>query len=194
MKPATVVLAAGEGRRFGAAKQLAPIDGTPLLRRALEAISGAGEPQVVVLGAAAERVREVVPAGPWKVVVAADWAAGPGASLRAGLAAVPAAPAVLVSLGDLPWLRPEALARLLAAADQDPEAEAVRCFEGSAPGHPVLLRGALLERARSSPDRGMGELLAAAPVLRVECEGLGVARDVDVPADAEGQGAEPTLG
>lgn len=183
--PATIVLAAGAGTRFGeGAKLVAKVDGEPLLARVLAALDGVGEPQVVVLGAHAEQVGATV-TGSWRSVVAAEWKAGPGASLRAGLAAAPAATAALVLLGDLAWLRREAVERVLAVA-ADERVEAVRACEGATPGHPLLLRGSLLERARSAPDGGLAALLARAPVVQVECSGLGVARDVDVPLDLEG--------
>lgn len=180
---ATIVLAAGAGTRFGGAKQLAQVEGRPLLSRVLDVLSEVSERSVVVLGAAAAAVKEAVPARGWEVVVAADWERGPGASLRAGLAAVAEVEAVLVALGDLAWLRPEAVDRVLAAAAASPRAEAVRAFEGECPGHPLLLRGALLERAREAPAEGLRSLLAAVAVERVECAGLGACRDVDTPAD-----------
>ncbi|HEV7563074.1 MAG TPA: nucleotidyltransferase family protein, partial [Solirubrobacterales bacterium] len=181
---ATVVLAAGAGTRFGGPKQLAELEGRPLLARVLESVEGFGEDQVVVLGAAAEQVRVAVPEDRWKVVVVTDWEAGLGASLRAGLASVPDARSALVVLGDLPWLRREAVERVLAAAE-DSDAEAVRAFEGTVPGHPVFLRGSLLERARSAPDAGLAGVLKGAHLTRVECAGLGACRDVDVRADLD---------
>ncbi len=180
---ATVVLAAGAGTRFGGAKQLAKVEGRPLLSRVLAVLTGVSERSVVVLGAAAEAVEEAVPARGWEVAVAADWERGPGASLRAGLAAATAAETALIVLGDLAWLRREAVDRVLAAAAARPGAEAVRAFDGECPGHPLLLRGALLERAREAPAEGLRALLAQVPVRRVECGGLGVCRDVDTPAD-----------
>jgi nicotine blue oxidoreductase len=157
-----------------------------MLRRVLEALAGAGQPQVVVLGAAAERVRRVVPEGDWRVVVAEDWADGPGASLRAGLAAVPLAQAALIALGDLPWLSREAAERVLQASADERSFEVVRAFDGEAPGHPLLLRGRVLEAARAAPDAGMRDVIAKAPVLRVPCQGLGVADDVDRPGEEVG--------
>jgi nicotine blue oxidoreductase len=183
---ATVVLAAGAGRRFGGAKQLAPVEGRPMLGRVLDALDGVGEPRVVVLGARAETVREVVPER-WRIAVAADWEAGLGASLRAGLAAVPDVKSALIVLGDLPWLRRQAVERVLeAAGGVAVDADVVRAYDGITPGHPVLLRGPILDRARLAPDSGPRQLLSEAPVARVDCTGLGVARDVDAPLDLDG--------
>ncbi len=181
---ATVVLAAGGGTRFGGVKQLTPIDGRPMLSRVLEAVNGFAETQVVVVGAAAERVRPLVGLE-WQVAVAADWEAGMGASLRAGLAAAPTARQALVVLGDLPWLRRNAVERVCAAAAAA-ESDVVRAFEGDTPGHPVMVRGEALDRARFAPDVGMHAALAGLTVTPVPCDGLGVARDVDIPADVRG--------
>lgn len=184
---ATVVLAAGSGSRFGGIKQLAPVDGRPLLSRALAALEGFEGPRIVVLGARAELLRPLVAEAGWKATVAADWRKGLGASLRAGLAAAPAADGALISLGDLPWLRREAVERVLAAAARAPaEVEAVRAFDHDVPGHPLLIRGGLLARARRAPDGGLRPLLASARMRRVPCAGLGVARDVDTAEDLEG--------
>ncbi len=179
---ATVVLAAGAGSRFGGAKQLALVENRPVLSRVLESLAGVGECRIVVLGAAAERVRPLVQP-PWRAVVAADWEDGPGASLRAGLAAAGEAEAALIVLADLAWLDPRAVERVLAAAESHPGAEALRACERGRPGHPLLVRGALLAAARQAPDEGLRPLLEAVRVEPVECAGLGVARDVDTPAD-----------
>jgi CTP:molybdopterin cytidylyltransferase MocA len=183
--PATalIVLAAGAGSRFGAPKQLAPVGGRPMLARLLDELHGIGSPQILVLGCHAELVAEAVPAPTWRTVLAADWQLGPGASLRAGLAAAADAEQVLIVLGDLPWLRRAAVDRVLGAAAVT-KAEALRGFEAEVPGHPVLLRGGALRTARAAaPAQGMGSLLGGEGVLPVPCAGLGVARDVDLPSD-----------
>lgn len=182
---ATILLAAGAGSRFGGVKQFAELEGRPILSRVMSELQGVGETQVLVLGAAAERVREAIPAGSWNVVVAADWEDGPGASLRAGLAAAAAAESALIVLGDLAWLRREAAERVLAAAAASPRSEAVRACEGGRPGHPLLIRGALLDAARVAPDAGLRPLLEQADVLAVDCAGLGPCRDVDTPDDLD---------
>uniref|UniRef100_UPI0013020E27 nucleotidyltransferase family protein n=1 Tax=Amycolatopsis lexingtonensis TaxID=218822 RepID=UPI0013020E27 len=81
---AGLLLAAGAGRRFGGPKALAELDGEPLVRRALRTLTAAGcTPIRVVLGAAADQVRPLLP-DPEAAVFAEDWQTGMGASLRAG--------------------------------------------------------------------------------------------------------------
>ena len=83
------MLAAGAGERFGGRKQLAPLDGRPLLEHVLAAMAQTPlDRVVVVLGAHAGEVRAAVPLHGAEPVVAADWAEGMGASLRAGVAAL----------------------------------------------------------------------------------------------------------
>ncbi|MEI6793409.1 MAG: nucleotidyltransferase family protein [Actinomycetes bacterium] len=181
---ATIVLAAGGSARFGAPKQAAPVDGRPMLTGLLERLTGcAPQPRIVVLGAQAELLDDLVPRSDWSVVINKDWAMGIGSSLQVGLAAAPIAEQVVVVLGDLAWLQAEAIERVVQRA-QVSNADVVRAFDGDLPGHPLLMRGAALIAARSqSGGSGMRPLLSELSVDRVECDGLGVARDVDQPGD-----------
>ncbi|MCD2194147.1 nucleotidyltransferase family protein [Actinomycetospora endophytica] len=187
MRVAGLLLAAGAGRRMGGPKALVPLDGEPLVARGLRALRGGGlDPRVVVLGAAAERAREVVAAtDPGAVaVVAPDWADGMGASLRAGLAALASdVDAVLVLLVDTPGIGPEALARVAAAATRDGLARG--SYDGR-PGHPVLIGAAHLAgvAAAAHDDVGArGYLADRDDVHPVEVGDVATRDDVDTPAD-----------
>jgi len=177
---AGLVLAAGEGRRFGSAKQLAPLDGKPLLAHVVAAMLAAPlDEVVVVLGARADEIRAGVDLGGARVVVAEDWMDGQSASLRHGLAAVPDADAVVVVLGDQPFIAPEAVEAVLAARG---DADAVRATYGGAPGHPIVLERALFGRLGSlTGDEGARSLVHDARA--VACDGLGRPDDVDTPED-----------
>lgn len=173
--PAGIVLAAGEGRRYGMPKALVRDDGgTPWCVRAVDALhaGGCGE-VVVVLGALAETALHLVPSTA-HVVVARDWADGPAASLRAGLAAVDAEVAV-VTLVDLPWLRSEAVARVLEGAGP---VTAARATYAGRPGHPVVIGRELWSAfGVDRPGRDLERLGA----LGVDCTDLGGGDDVDHP-------------
>ena len=101
-----VVLAAGSGSRFGGGKLLASYAGAPLLHAALRAAFAAPVRGVtVVTGADAEAVAEAARAFDPRVriVHAAEHAEGMGASLRTGIASLPAdAGGAFVFLGDMP--------------------------------------------------------------------------------------------
>jgi molybdenum cofactor cytidylyltransferase len=178
-----LILAAGEGRRFGGTKQLAELHGRPLLEHALEAMSGVS-PRVVVLGHAADEIRAGVDLHGASVVVCDDWAEGQAASLRAGLAALAGCEAVVVVLGDQPGITPEAIAAMTAPGDED----AVRAVYDGTPGHPVLLRRPLLERAGElRGDTGFRDLLESATVREVELGGLADPADIDTREELAGR-------
>ena len=145
-----LVLAAGEGRRFGGRKQLAPYRGRPLLEHALAALAAASavEVAVVVLGADADAVLAGVDLQGVRPVIATDWRNGQAASLRAGVAALAdEVDALVITLGDQPHIDPRAIDRVAAA--RDPALEAVRATYAGRPGHPVLLARSLFAACMS---------------------------------------------
>ena len=176
--PVGLILAAGAGRRFGSTKQLAELHGRPLLAHALEAMLAAGlERVIVVLGHDAEAIRARVDFGAAEVVIAEDWADGQAASLRRGLAAAGAADAVVITLGDQPFITPQVIG---AALDQLDDYDAVRALYGDLPGHPVVLGRAVLDAAGGlRGDQGARELLADFRVHQWQAGHLASAVDVD---------------
>jgi CTP:molybdopterin cytidylyltransferase MocA len=161
---AAVVLAAGASTRFGSPKQRI------LLEPVLERVHASSvDDVVVVLGAHAVETHA-------RSVDCPEWALGPGASLRCGLAALPqATEAAVVVLADGPDLAPGAIDRVIAAW-RDSGAEVVAATYGGVRSHPVLV-------ARSAwdliPDDGARTLDAHT----VPCDDLGAPGDVDVAAD-----------
>jgi CTP:molybdopterin cytidylyltransferase MocA len=173
---AGLLLAAGEGKRFGGPKQLARVDGRPLIEHALRALDGL-DPVIVVLGARAPEVRAGADLGGAEVVVCADWQEGMGASLRAGLAALGDAEEVVIVLGDQPFITPAVVARVRAVPG-----DAVRAVYDGRPGHPVVVRGAVLARASQlHGDKGFRDV----PMHEVECGDLADPLDIDTRADLE---------
>ena len=182
-----LVLAAGEGRRMGAPKALVrDADDTPWVVRVVHTLKDAGLPDVVVVvGAAVDEVRTVLADEDVRVVHAADWADGMGASLTAGLrylADRPGADAVLVCLVDTPGLDERVVQRMTGLAAPDALA---RATYGGAPGHPVLLGREHLAGVLDSAagDVGARAYLAAHGAVEVECGDLAVGDDVDTAAD-----------
>lgn len=179
-----LVLAAGAGARAGGPKALRrDAEGTPWLHRATAALRDGGCAEVVVvLGAAAEDARALVPEGA-RIVVAADWGTGLSASLRTGLAASDGSPsaAALVTLVDLPGLPSQVVERVLAEGGEGPGALARAVFDGR-PGHPVLLgrdHWAAIA-ANASGDRGAGSYLRARATIEIECRDVWDGADVDL--------------
>lgn len=151
---AGIVLAAGEGRRFGGPKAPHVLDGERLVDRAVRLCRDAGcDPVLVVLGAWIDEVPDAA------VVVNRDWREGMGSSLRAGLEAAESDPSierVLVTLVDLPGMSAEALRRVAAS----PSSIAQGAYNGER-GHPVLLSREHWRGVRESAigDRGARDYL-----------------------------------
>jgi molybdenum cofactor cytidylyltransferase len=174
-----LVLAAGASERFGGPKQLAMLDGRPLLEHVLLAMEAAPVDRVaVVVGSHADEVLDGVPLHGAEAVVCTEWEEGLSASLRAGVAALSGCSAVAVALGDQPRLSADAVARVVSQRGADELA--VRATYGGVPGHPVLLERTLLARVGElRGDAGARELLHGVPIREVACDGLGSPVDVD---------------
>jgi CTP:molybdopterin cytidylyltransferase MocA len=186
---AGLLLAAGGASRFGSPKQLAELDGVPLLQHSVDALLAVAaiDSVVVVLGAEAERVRAAVDFGAARVVVCADWAEGMAASLRCGVQAVGDSDWVVVTLGDQPRITSQVIAAVVDCAASAPAGtDAVRATYEGVPGHPVALGRAMLPHvADLSGDVGARELLANAAVRTFEAARLCDPIDVDTPDDLE---------
>jgi molybdenum cofactor cytidylyltransferase len=179
-----IVLAAGEGRRFGGAKQLAMLRGRPLLEYAIEAQSRvpAIERIVVVLGAHAAEVIRRVDLLDAEAVVCEDWAEGQAASLRRGLEELEEAEAVIVMLGDQPGITPQVVAMIMDCVDSP--ALAARAVYDGRPGHPVMIKRELFGRIRElRGDVGARSVLEGVGARMVEAGHLCDPRDIDTPED-----------
>jgi molybdenum cofactor cytidylyltransferase len=182
-----LVLAAGQGRRFGATKQLAELRGRPLLEHALAAVADLS-PRVVVLGHEADRIAATVDLHGARPVVCRDWSEGQSASLRCGIAALPEVDAVVVVLGDQPGMTRAAVAAVARTARGGEDA--VRATYDGIPGHPVLLKRPLLDRAGElRGDAGFRALLDRARVRELDLGALADPADVDTPAQLAGAAA-----
>jgi CTP:molybdopterin cytidylyltransferase MocA len=179
-----LVLAAGASRRFGAQKQLAELDGVPMLEHSLRAIRAAPVGRiVVVLGSGADEIAARVDLHGADPLVCARWEEGQSASLACGLAELLDCEAVVVTLGDQPRVSPDAIRRVIAGRSS---ASAVRATYNGNPGHPVLLERDLFEALRDvTGDRGARNLLLSVPVRDIPCDDLGGGQDVDTPAELD---------
>ncbi|CAL9598933.1 nucleotidyltransferase family protein [Streptomyces sp. enrichment culture] len=186
---AGLVLAAGGGRRLGGRpKALLMHRGRPLVEHAVAALRAAGCTRVhVVLGAAADAVRERAELSGCVLVDNPRWEHGMGSSLRAGLASLhgSGARAALVSLVDQPGVGAAATARVRAAyAGEDSLVAAA--YDG-ARGHPVLFGAAHWAgvAAAATGDQGARAYLRehAQEVTLVECGDIAAARDIDTEDD-----------
>jgi molybdenum cofactor cytidylyltransferase len=181
-----LILAAGGGSRFGGRKQLAELRGRPLLEYAIEAMSAtpAIERILVVLGSEADEVLGAIDFRGVETTVCEGWDEGIAASLRTGVEALSDCEAIVITLGDQPFITPRAIEAIADRAGED--SAAVRAVYDGEPGHPVLIKRTLYPRvAELRGDAGARDLLVEAGAIEVECGALCPPDDVDTPTDLE---------
>jgi len=186
-----VLLAAGQGSRFGRPKALVELDGQTLAERGIGMLrAGGADPVLIVIGAAQV---DLAPECQVRTVGNDDWRTGMGSSLRAALHALadpdvgPDVGAAVVALADQPLVGAEAVSRLIAAY-QAGAGVAVAGYDGR-PRNPVLLAREHWPEviAMATGDQGARAFLRARPdlVTLVECGDTGRPDDIDTPADLE---------
>ncbi|WP_405717957.1 NTP transferase domain-containing protein [Streptomyces sp. NBC_00046] len=188
-KVAGLLLAAGGGRRLGGRpKALLGHHGRPLVEHAVRVLRDGGcDPVHVVLGAAAEQVRDRADLTGCAVTVNPGWAEGMGSSLRAGLGALAAtgADAALVLLVDQPGIGADAVARVRSAYHSRTGIAAAAY--GGERRHPVLFGADLWAEiaAGAVGDQGARAYLRAHrdAITLVECSDVAQAYDIDTAED-----------
>jgi CTP:molybdopterin cytidylyltransferase MocA len=188
LSPVILLLAAGEGQRYGGIKQLADIHGEPMVRRAARAALSHGVPVIVVIGAHAEKVQAVLDDLPLQIIHHDDWHQGMGSSLAAGVrylhANYPQVSAALLCLADQPLLEAALFRQMLHRHAQAPERLLITEQNGVS-GPPVLFPSDCFEALMTwSGPRGAYALIEreAARVERVaSLSGI----DVDTPQDLQ---------
>jgi CTP:molybdopterin cytidylyltransferase MocA len=152
---AAVVLAAGAATRYGSPKQLV------FLPSVLERVAQTSVGQVVVVEGAYPLDELDLDA---RVVRCPDWARGPGASLRCGLAALGEdVEAALIVLADGPDLDPRAVERILEHRHEAPVVAA--SYDGTR-DHPVLIARAVWAEVPDEGARVLDAMLVATDDLR----------------------------
>ncbi len=195
---AGVLLAAGQGSRFGRPKALVELDGRTLAERGVTMLrAGGADPILIVTGAAQVDLGHLGPDHQARTVYNREWRTGMGSSLRAALRALteleagqeagPEVGAAVVALADQPLVGAEAVGRLIAAY-QAGAGVAVAAYGGQ-PRNPVLLAREHWPEviAMATGDQGARAFLRARPelVTPVECGDTGRPDDIDTPADLE---------
>jgi molybdenum cofactor cytidylyltransferase len=152
---AAILLAAGESTRMGQLKQLLPWEGVPLVAWQVGQLREAGADDViVVLGHAAEEIREAIPSEA-TVAVNEHYKQGRATSLKCGAEATPGGPeAILILSVDQP--RPAWLSKRLIEHWRNSGALVVSPRFSDGFGHPILLDGSLLSEVRHVDDATLG--------------------------------------
>ncbi|QXI57977.1 nucleotidyltransferase family protein [Pseudomonas sp. OE 28.3] len=183
-----IVLAAGQGSRFRAAagadqdKLLADcigLDGVtrPVIEQVLMSLPGRVVRRWLVTSP--DRLAVIRLAKAYGCEVLLLESAGMGDSIAAAVAASGEADGWLVVLGDMPFIQPSTIERVVDAVQDDGISVPVQAGKY---GHPVAFGRALGPRMMAlSGDRGAKPLFAQASVQEVRVEDPGVLWDVDLP-------------
>ena len=190
-----VVLAAGTSTRYGSANKLMEsLDGRPLVRHAVDTLVESNVDEVtVVVGYEAARVRKAVAAVPVETVENPRYEEGLGTSVRLGVSAAADrnADAVLLALGDMPWIDDSSIDLLIDAYVRGVGVAMAAAYRGRR-GNPVLFDSRFFDAltvAHEGGDVGGRELLSREHgALAIETGDFGVVRDVDRTSDLERDG------
>jgi molybdenum cofactor cytidylyltransferase len=186
MTIAAVVLAAGAGHRFEGPthKLLAPFNGRPLVEWAVaHAFEGGLDRTVVVVGAEPDGVRAAVAGFDVDVVENPGWAGGIATSLAAAVRHATDAghEAVVLGLGDQPFIEPDAWRRVGAATSAG-AAIAVATYDGQR-RNPVGLASAIWPDLPTDGDEGAKVVMRMRPELVREVPCPGRPLDIDTVED-----------
>ena len=143
-----LVLAAGTSSRLGQPKQLLPFGNTTLLGHVVAEARAASalDEIVVVIGGAADQVRERVDLGGARVVENPEFGEGCSASYRTGLGAVdPRAEAVAILLRDQPGVDRAVINAVVDEWRLTRDRIMLASYQGRE-GHPLIFASALFDR------------------------------------------------
>lgn len=177
-----VLLAAGAGNRFHGAthKLLAPLRGMPVIAHAIAALKQSGLPEQVIISGATD-LSEV--SGGLLCIPNPQWASGQHSSVCTAIRYARDAgyEAIVVGLGDQPFITPDAWAAI--AHSDSPIA--VATYDGIR-GNPVKLDSSvwdLFESLKTEPDAGARTLMHLHPELVREVACKGNSADIDTTED-----------
>jgi molybdenum cofactor cytidylyltransferase len=190
-----LILAAGQGQRFGGDKLLADLNGKPVLGHVLAWVG-----EAIRAGLLEGAIGVIPPHQPDRERLLLDSSLeyvfnpfperGVAETIRTGLAALaarhPDARAVLVIQGDQPGLRQKVLEAILRGwhTGGRPVVRPRYAGEPDRPGHPVLLERSIWNRAAElEGDTGFAPLLKASPDLVTTVDVDGINPDINTPSD-----------
>lgn len=194
-----ILLAAGRSQRFGADKLMYPLaDGQPMACVSASTLHQVLPDTIVVVRADQQAlIAQLAVRGIQTITLAATKNPAPvpdgmGLSIAAGIAARQSAKGWLITLADMPFIKPATVARVLAAL-QNGSSIAAPVHQGRR-GHPVGFSAAFGEALRAlSGDQGARDLLAkhAAEIALIDCDDPGILADVDTPQDLPADTLKP---
>jgi molybdenum cofactor cytidylyltransferase len=181
MKIAVLILAAGDASRFSSAKQLAVINGKPMLQHCIDTANTLFAGAVyTVLGSRANDVRQHISGT--EIILNPEWQRGLGRSIAVGASHLKnTADAMLVLLADQPRINSQYLERLVALF----KGQQVACSQYH---HHLGVPAIFAERyfdvlIKLDGDKGAKELLQSLCPAPKSLTLGDIADDIDYPAD-----------
>lgn len=183
-----ILLAAGSASRMGQPKQLLPYRGMPLVRwSATQALESECERVIAVTGANGSLVSSALEGLPITTIHNAQWEAGMGASIAAGLktASAQGCQRALIAVADTPLITPEFYNHLLSQHLRTGLPIAASAYSHTMGVPAVFDKSLFPELLALRPSEGCKRILIryGAQVCRVLCEEATL--DIDTPEDYE---------
>jgi molybdenum cofactor cytidylyltransferase len=179
-----VVLAAGGGSRWAGDghKLHAVVDGRPIVHHAVTAAIAAAIGPVVVVTGAVDLPGETAALPGLMIVANPRWSDGQATSLAAAITAADTlgADAIVVGLGDQPFVTPEAWRAVATSASPI----AIATYDGVR-GNPVRLARSVWRLLPTSGDEGARGVARMQPELVEQVPCGGSAADIDTVADLQ---------
>lgn len=189
-----ILLAAGQGTRFGSNKLLHPLqDGTPMVLQCARTLKAALPHSLVVVNARDSEVIELLEREGIDIVLNPSAEVGMGTSIARGVQASRRADGWVIALADMPWLQPATI-RAVAAGLQRADSICAPQYNNRR-GHPVAFGRAYAKALMQlGGDVGARQIIEdnAAQLLLLETDDRGVICDIDCPEDLTA--ATPQIG
>jgi len=178
-----ILLAAGESNRMGQPKQLMPFSQSTILEGTIDnLLNSAVSETIVVLGYRDEEIRKNIAGKPVRIAINPDYQQGMSTSIIAGLKQIDKrARAVLVALGDQPFVDSQAINSLVEAFTANKRGIIIPVYQGKR-GNPVIFATRYKsELLNLKGDVGGREIIKRHPddVLEVAVNCEGVLLDID---------------
>jgi molybdenum cofactor cytidylyltransferase len=186
-KPAGILLAAGESKRFGSPKQLVNWGGIPLINHVINIIKNSGiEDIFVVLGGNYDQIEKTLP-DCVRIILNDSWEVGLSSSIKVGIseAKIRGFDHAIIFIGDQPFLTGKDIADVIKHAREKPAAGIIATRVNDIIVQPVMYRKKYFDQlCRLEGDQGGKTIIMnAKDVAFVESENVNLLMDIDSRED-----------
>jgi molybdenum cofactor cytidylyltransferase len=188
-KIAGIILAAGEGRRFGQCKALVKLDGITFLEAVALRLKEIGcDPIIVVGGRYPDDILDEAERLQIECVINTDWKQGQFSSLKAGLFRLGnEICGAFITLVDHPFVLSETYRLLKGALSKFPGKIIIPVYNRKR-GHPIVIPRTIIRQIiESTNDVNLRDIIKnhESIVVQFRCEDPGVLKDIDTKEDLE---------